>query len=185
MIFKTSEKVNLFYLTYGNRMNAPCVLIHGLGVDHEMWKPQIVKYPTQGFFLIVPDMRGHGKSSKVDLFRIKDCARDINELLGHLGIESANIVGVSMGGVIAQQFACDFPGKTSKLIIADSFSEVASFTKKLAGWLQWFTIKMAKKTTKMINQSKLKVIKGGTDPSNLVATERFDFEALRFLQKGH
>ncbi len=260
MIFKTSEKINLFYLTYGNRMNVPCVLIHGLGVDHEMWKPQIMEYPKQGFFLIVPDMRGHGRSSKVNSFRIEDCAKDISELLGHLEIESAIIIGVSMGGVIAQQFACDFPEKTSKLIIADSFSEVASFTEKLAGWLQWVTIKiapsllsksfesaykgdektgvrnyfkkafaqidkkqllnarkalnrfditqelqkitvpvlvlvgdgfgnfalkMARKTASLINQSKLKIIKGGTDPSNLVATERFDFEVLSFLKKSH
>lgn len=143
MILKTSDGIELFYKTYGKKGNTPIVLVHGLGAEHNMWLPQISKYPFQGLFVIAPDMRGHGNSSKVKSFKNSDCAKDINELFEHLGIAKANLVGASMGGLIVQQFACNFPEKVGKLVIVDSFSEVRTFAEKFAGWIQWLTIKVA------------------------------------------
>ncbi len=143
MKLRTTDNIDLHYSTFGERKDTPVVLIHGLGADRYMWEPQMISLPGEGLFLIVPDMRGHGNTSKVNTFSIKDCARDISQLLYHLDCPRAVITGVSMGGVIAQQFACDFPDQTEKLVVADSFSEVASFSEKTGGWMQWLTIRLA------------------------------------------
>jgi len=62
-------------------------------------------------FVIAPDMRGHGNSSKVKSFKISDCAKDINELLEHLGITKANLAGVSMGGLLSNNLLVIFQRK--------------------------------------------------------------------------
>ena len=259
MKFETSDGIELYYETYGDEGDKPVVLVHGLGAEGGMWGPQIENYPSEDLFLIVPHVRGHGKTSKVKEFRISDCARDIKELMDHLGVDRASLAGVSMGGVIVQQFACDFPDRVEKLVIADSFSEVSGLLDKLRGWSQWLTIKLvpgllvkslgsvyggpgeekalkyfretyakmdkeqllkaraalnrfditdrldrveapalvlvgdgfgdaaigwAKKTAGLLRNSRLEILEGGKDPSNLVVPERFDQEVLSFFEKS-
>jgi len=146
VILKTPDEIELFYETYGEKRNTPIVLVHGAGADHEMWLPQTAKYPAKGLFVITPDMRGHGNSSKVESFKIKDCAKDINALLEHLEITRANLVGVSLGGLIAQQFTIDFPEKVDKLVIADSFSATIGIKARINAWLAAFGLKALPKS---------------------------------------
>ena len=141
MILQTPDGIELFYETYGEKGNTPVVLVHGAGADNKMWLPQIAKYPAEGLFVIAPDLRGHGNSSKVESFKIKDCATDINELLEHLEIGRASLVGVSMGGLIVQQFTVDFPEKVDKLVIADSFSATIGIKARINTWLAAFGLK--------------------------------------------
>lgn len=125
MIFKTSDELSLHYESSGDPTAPPVVLIHGIGANYEMWKPQITSLPNAGYFVIVPDMRGHGESGVPDVFRIADCARDIKELLDHLKIQRAHLVGVSMGGMVAQQCVVHYPNYVISQVIVDSLSGVS------------------------------------------------------------
>jgi len=142
MILKTSDGIELFYDTYGEKGNSPVVLVHGLGADHRMWQLQTSIYPDEGLFLIVPDIHGHGKSSKVKKFRISDCARDLAELIQQMGVTKVSLIGMSLGGLIAQQFALDFPDKVDRLVIADSFSAILSLTAKTVAWVAAIGLRM-------------------------------------------
>lgn len=143
MHLTTSDGVQLFFDSYGERENAPIVLVHGLGADHRMWKPQIVTFPSHDLYTIVPDIRCHGRSSCGGSFCIEECARDIAELLDHLNLTTAHLVGVGMGGLIAQQFACDCSDRVDRLVVCDSFSEVSSWWAKSSEWMRFMLLKLA------------------------------------------
>ena len=142
MILETLDGTELFYETHGEKGDSPVILVHGLGADHRMWQPQISKYPSEGLFLIVPDVRGHGKSSKVEKFRISDCASDLAKLAEQMGVTKVSLIGVSMGGLIVQQFALDFPDKVDRLVVTDSFSAILGLTAKTNAWVAAIGLRM-------------------------------------------
>jgi 3-oxoadipate enol-lactonase len=99
---------------------APVVLIHGLGGDHSMWLYQVpalcARFPT-----ITVDLRGHGQSTRSARdFTVGEMASDVVRLLRTLGVERAHLVGLSLGGMVAQQFALDYPLATASLVLADT-----------------------------------------------------------------
>lgn len=118
------DGVSIAYVTRGDPDGEPVVFVHGLGADHEMWGPQLRSYQESGFYLVAPDLRGHGASDSVSSFAIQDCADDLLTLLDELGLERAAVVGVSMGGTVAQRFAISNPDRVSKMVLVDTFSSV-------------------------------------------------------------
>ncbi len=135
MNFRTFDQLSLYYETHGDPTAPPIVLIHGLGADHEMWRPQIVSLPGAGYFVIIPDLRGHGASEAPAAFRIADCARDLRDLLSTLQIQRAHLIGVSMGGMVAQQFVAQYPESARSQILVDSLSGVTRPIERFNGWL--------------------------------------------------
>jgi 3-oxoadipate enol-lactonase len=98
----------------------PLVLIHGFGSKKEVYIGQ-VPILSRGFKVITFDNRGSGKSTHCDEnsepFTAEMMASDTKELLDHLGIDKAHILGYSLGGMIAQTFALMFPERVHKLIL--------------------------------------------------------------------
>ncbi|MDQ1288526.1 MAG: 3-oxoadipate enol-lactonase [Actinomycetota bacterium] len=113
------------YEVHGDPSAPPVVLVHGLGGDRRMWSPQIASLPAAGYFVVVPDLRGHGASDPAPSFRLADCARDIVGILDDLGIPRAHLVGVSMGGTVVQQLTTDVPDRVRSQILVDSLSGIS------------------------------------------------------------
>jgi pimeloyl-ACP methyl ester carboxylesterase len=92
-------------------------LIRGLGADLLAWFAQVPEF-SKHFRTVVFDNRGAGRTDKPDTpYSIRQMASDVNSLLDALGIGRTALLGVSMGGMIAQEFAIQYPQKLSCLIL--------------------------------------------------------------------
>ena len=100
----------------------PIVLIHGFGARKESFKCQIPSL-SKKFKVITFDNRGAGKSERVnEPYTMETLADDIKALLNFLDIKKAHILGISMGGLIAQQFALQHSEYVDKLILVNIVS---------------------------------------------------------------
>jgi len=110
----------LAYLTMGDPAGPPVVLIHGYTDNARDWVP-LIPYLSPHLRLIVVDLRGHGRSGKPDCCYTRlDFAYDIKLLLDALHIERADIVGHSLGSIIAQTFAEFWPERTGRVVLISS-----------------------------------------------------------------
>jgi pimeloyl-ACP methyl ester carboxylesterase len=111
------------------------VLIHGLGGDLHVWDSEAAVFSRHHRVLRF-DVRGCGASDKPPgpyspaLF-----ARDIDALLAGLHIPAAHVLGISMGGVIAQRLALDFPARVRSLVLVSTSSEVKQHAIAMWQWL--------------------------------------------------
>jgi 3-oxoadipate enol-lactonase len=113
--FHCADGGELRYSTAGT--GQPAVLIHGLGLDASMWEPQWGAL-AQEFRAIRYDIRGFG-SSTLPSGPYSHCD-DLLGLLDFLGALPAHVIGLSMGGRIALQFALEQPGAVRSLTLIDS-----------------------------------------------------------------
>jgi pimeloyl-ACP methyl ester carboxylesterase len=110
----------LAYVDRGPRDGRPVVLIHGFTNNARNWAP-LLPYLDPGLRLILVDLRGHGKSSAPECCYDRiDLAYDIRLLLDLLGIGGADIVGHSLGSIVAQTFAEYWPERTRRVVLIAS-----------------------------------------------------------------
>jgi pimeloyl-ACP methyl ester carboxylesterase len=94
------------------------VLVQGLGFDRNGWEP-VVGRLRRHFRLVLVDNRGSGDSvPSTERFTVADMARDVIAVLDHAGIEHAHILGLSLGGMIAQEVAAGYPDRVDGLVLA-------------------------------------------------------------------
>jgi len=110
----------LAYVPLGDLRGPPVVLIHGYTDNARDWMP-LLPYLSPHFRLILVDIRGHGRSSKPECCYTRfDFAYDIKLLLDVLGMQRADIVGHSLGSIIAQTFAEFWPERTRRVVLVSS-----------------------------------------------------------------
>jgi 3-oxoadipate enol-lactonase len=93
--------------------------IHQLGGDLSVWD-QLAGYFRDDYTVLRYDVRGHGKTEvSAQPFSVSDLSGDLAALLDALGAPTTHLVGMSMGGMIAQQFALDHAARVDTLTLAD------------------------------------------------------------------
>lgn len=97
------------------------LLLHGHAFDRSMWAPQIEHLVALGWRVIAPDLRGFGESEVTPgIVYTEEFAADAVALLDHLDIDSAVVLGYSMGGQVAMEIQHSYPQKVRALAIVDT-----------------------------------------------------------------
>ena len=98
------------------------VLLHGFSHDSRVWEPQVAGLSEQ-FTIVAWDAPGAGQSSDPpDTFSISDWADYLAAVLDHAGIQHAHIVGLSWGGLLAQEFYRLYSPRVLSLVLADAYA---------------------------------------------------------------
>ncbi len=130
-------KIKLAYKLYGNPSDPVVIIVQGLGMPLTATPPKLVKnLVKKSLCLLLIDNRDIGQSDIIDIkppniilealkykcgfpvnscYSLKDMMNDINNLLESINVDNAHIIGVSMGGMIAQLMAIHHPGKIKSL----------------------------------------------------------------------
>lgn len=110
--------VELFF--YETGQGVPVMLLHGYPLDHSIWQPLIPLMEDEAH-LIIPDLRGHGRSPVADNVYSMHCmASDVLALLDRLRIQKVILAGHSMGGYVALHFAHAYPHRLAALALVAS-----------------------------------------------------------------
>jgi 3-oxoadipate enol-lactonase len=126
MRFVKANGLVVHYVDQGRRAGRPLVFINALGCDFRIWT-EVAAILAPEFRIVTYDKRGHGLSeSGPDNSEMADYAGDLAALLEILGVGRATIVGLSIGGVIAQEFYRLYPDRVATLVLCDTAAKIGT-----------------------------------------------------------
>jgi pimeloyl-ACP methyl ester carboxylesterase len=156
-IARLPSGIQLCFDTFGDPSDPTALLIMGLSGPLIWWSPDFcTQLAERGFFVVRFDNRDVGRSTKIDgapvtrvdtalaalrgamrperarrrpPYTMSDMAADTAGLLDHLGVDSAHVIGVSMGGMIAQTLAIEYPARVRSLV-----SMMSTTGRRSVGW---------------------------------------------------
>ena len=122
MIATPKVKVNdiqIYYEVKGEGF--PLVMINGLSDNLDCWDPRLIEALSKKFKLVLFDNRDVGRTDTSEReYTMKTFADDTAGLMKALGISKAHILGISMGGMIAQELVLNYPEKVAKLVLCST-----------------------------------------------------------------
>ncbi len=129
MSWAQSGPYRLYYEVRGE--GEPLALVPGLGLSTLAWA-QMVPRLEDAYRLVVVDPRGAGQSDKPDMSYTGELfAEDLAAVLDDVGVDRAHIVGLSMGGMIAQEFSIRFPDRVGSLILLSTYMATDDWSRRL------------------------------------------------------
>jgi len=174
---------NQSYYNYIDKQTIPIVFIHGVGLDHRMWDPQINYF--KNFSTITYDLLGHGKTPfKKEEIKMNDYVEQLLSIIEFLKLEKINLVGFSIGSLIALNFAADFQKKLNSLtLIATTYKRTEKQKQKVIDRVnlaksnkpisqlamkRWFTDEYLKKNPNIYQEFMKILAKDGEDHKNFI-----------------
>jgi proline-specific peptidase len=113
--FANINNLKIFYEIYGK--GPPIILLHGFAMYKEFWIGQIHEL-SKHFKLITMDNRSCGKSNHpIESYEMDDLVEDVRGIMDFLKIQKAHLIGHSLGGMVAQNFALKYPHRLDKLVL--------------------------------------------------------------------
>lgn len=120
MPYARNGDLSLYYEAVG--AGEPVVWLQGLGADHTAWSVQMFHF-SKRFLCVLPDARDTGRSSRAtEDYDLDMLAEDVLHVMDNVGLEDAHIVGLSMGGSVAQHIALSAPGRVRSLALLSAFA---------------------------------------------------------------
>ena len=111
--------ISVHYLDWGEGSPKHVVLLHGLGGQGHSWD-QFAQEMRESLRVVAPDLRGHGESGHAaDGYTLDKFSADVKALTRHLNLPSFDLVGHSLGALIAIWFAAQYPGLVNRLVLVD------------------------------------------------------------------
>jgi 3-oxoadipate enol-lactonase len=124
--FVTIDGITLHYGVEGVPGGAPLVFINSLGTDFRIWDDLIPHFANR-FRIIRHDKRGHGLSDcPPGPYSVRDHSRDLAGLLAYLQVNEAILVGISVGGLIALDYAINHPQQVKGLVLSDTGAKLGT-----------------------------------------------------------
>lgn len=115
----TASPIHLAAEVRGPTNKPVTVLLHSLALDRSVWEPAVAPLTDFGPVVLL-DLRGHGQSPASTAFSIEDMADDVEVTLADFGLDHVALVGMSMGGCVAQAMATRHPARIRSLGLIDT-----------------------------------------------------------------